>query len=127
MATLRERLLKAWTYKVGRDTAEDVAQETLLLLETKYAHVTGETDLVKLSFTISSYVEKSIRRKFKRDRELPTPDEWSPPDPAVSQEYSAFLATVRSKIAELRGRCPELLPDAVSPHSSPNSSMTDFR
>jgi len=109
LSLIRERLLRAWTYRVGRDTAEDIAQETLLLLETKYRHIAGETDLVKLSFTISTYMEQTIRRKLKRDREAPHAEGWNPPDPASNQEYNAFLAAVRARIGELTGRCPKLL------------------
>jgi DNA-directed RNA polymerase specialized sigma24 family protein len=109
LSTIRERLLRAWTYKVGKDAAEEIAQETLLLLETKYKQVTGVADLVKLSFTISTHVDQTLRRKMKVGRELPPPDGWNPPDPARGQEYDMLLASIRSRIGELTGRCPELL------------------
>ena len=109
LSSIRERLLRAWTYKVGKDVAEDIAQETLLLLESKYKHVTGATDLVKLSFTISTHVDQTLRRKLKAGRELPPLEGWNPPDPACSQEYEMLLSSIRSRIGELTGRCPELL------------------
>jgi DNA-directed RNA polymerase specialized sigma24 family protein len=109
LSTIRVRLLRAWTYKVGHDLAEDIAQETLLLLETKYPEVTEPADLVRLSFTISTHVDQTMRRKMRVGRELPPPEGWNPPDPAAGQEYEVLLKGIRSRIGELTGRCPELL------------------
>jgi RNA polymerase sigma-70 factor (ECF subfamily) len=109
LSAIRDRILRAWTYKVSKDVAEDVAQETLLLLETKYRHVMNDPDLVKLSFTISTHVYQTIRRKMKVGRELPPTEGWNPPDPGHSQEYQTLLSSIRSRISQLTGRCPELL------------------
>src|SRR5690349_19165063 len=109
LPVIRERLLRAWTYKAGKDVAEEIAQETLLLLESKYRQVTGVTDLVRLSFAISTHVSQTLRRRMRVGTYVSPPDQWDPVDPARGQEHQLLLSSIRSHIAQMKGRCPELL------------------
>src|SRR6202035_3073014 len=52
--------------RVGRDAAEDLAQEVLVLLHEKYSHVTRLEELVPLSFQILRLKLVSSRRKSAR-------------------------------------------------------------
>ena len=49
---LRERIIGFGQSRVGRDAAEDLAQEALLLLSTKYAHLERLSDLMSVAFKI---------------------------------------------------------------------------
>src|SRR5262245_11526859 len=52
--------------RIGRDTAEDLAQEVLALLHEKYGQVTRLEELVPLSFQILRFKLVSLRRKAAR-------------------------------------------------------------
>ena len=49
---LRERILAFATLRVSRDRAEDLAQDVLVVLHDKYAHVMELTELVPLAFQV---------------------------------------------------------------------------
>jgi RNA polymerase sigma-70 factor (ECF subfamily) len=51
---------------MGRDAAEDFAQEVLLLLEEKYPHVTALDELLPLSLQIVRFKIAGARRKSMR-------------------------------------------------------------
>src|SRR6266508_732868 len=63
---LRRRLVSFGASRVQRDVAEDLAQETLLLLTTKYAEVTGLNALLPLSLKIMRFKILSHRRKDRK-------------------------------------------------------------
>src|SRR5260370_35226923 len=52
--------------RVGRDAAEDLAQEVLVLLHEKYPQVTRLEELLPLSFQILRFKLISLRRKAAR-------------------------------------------------------------
>src|SRR4030081_3219214 len=77
LATLRERIINYAASRVGRDAAEDLAQETLLLIEQKYPHLHAESDLLPVAITIMQYKMRAYHRKAWRKAEgqaLPVDD-----------------------------------------------------
>src|SRR5260370_7416743 len=76
---------------IQRDVAEDLAQEVLMLLHEKYAHLDRAEDLLPLSLQIVRFKIMSLRRKSVRRGEynqvsitdIQLPDlESNPPDAA---------------------------------------------
>lgn len=100
---------------LSRDTAEDLAQEVLMLLHEKYAHLDRVEDLLPLSMQIVRYKIMSLRRKSVRRGEytqvsvtdLPLPDLH--PDAATLMERKEMLARLEQAIGKLGGRCRELI------------------
>jgi RNA polymerase sigma-70 factor (ECF subfamily) len=66
LATLRERIVAYATFRLGRDNAEDLAQEVLLLLETKYPQVVKLEEMLPLAFQIIRFKISDFRRKAAR-------------------------------------------------------------
>ncbi len=67
LRSLRENVLRYAAARIGPDKAEEVAQETLMLLITKYAGVTGQDELVPLSIGIAKNMLRKIRRFGSRE------------------------------------------------------------
>ncbi len=107
LAGITERLVTSWTYKVGADMAQDIAQETWLALRKGYSHLEDETELIKLAFKISRYI--SIRARVRAGREPALPEEWDPVAIGLGADDHVLAVQVREAIRELTGRCPELL------------------
>ena len=106
--------------------AEDVAQETLLLLSTKYAHVAAAEELVALAARIAALQAlRRIWRKAKRRRALgETPRHRRPrtapqtlssaaesdaPDPEAIARDRQRLSMLVEAVAKLEGKCREIL------------------
>src|SRR5262245_2823051 len=70
LAALRERIVAYAASRLGRDTAEDLAQEVLMLIETKYGHVESMDELVPLSFQILRFKMNDLIRKRQRRGEF---------------------------------------------------------
>jgi RNA polymerase sigma-70 factor (ECF subfamily) len=70
LGRLRERIVGFAASRMGRDTAEDLAQEVLLLLEEKYPHVTELGELLPLSLRIVRFKMAGARRKSVRRGEM---------------------------------------------------------
>lgn len=85
----------------------DIAQETWVVLRTRYAHIGDETELVKIAFGISRNICSHIRARA--GREQPPPEDWTPAASGPSADAQVFEAQVREAIKTLTGRCPELL------------------
>src|ERR1017187_3795216 len=64
---VRERILHYGTSKVGRDAAEDLAQETLMLLDQKYGHLESPEDLVPLAIRIMQLKLRALARSRRTD------------------------------------------------------------
>ncbi len=115
LAQLRERIVAFAAFHVSRDAAEDLAQEVLMLLHEKYAHLDRAEDLLPLSLQIVRFKMMSLRRKAARRGEytqvsvtdLPLPD--LQPDPATSLERKETLEHLRRAMGQLGGRCREIL------------------
>jgi RNA polymerase sigma-70 factor, ECF subfamily len=63
---LRERIVRFAASKVSREAAEDVAQETMLVLLEKYSSVSQPEDLVPLAIEIARLKIWGTRRKAAR-------------------------------------------------------------
>ena len=100
---------------LSRDAAEDLAQEVLMLLHEKYAHLERPEDLLPLSLQIVRFKIMSLRRKAVRRGEytqvsitdIPLPDLNA--DPASYVERKEMLERLTHAIGQLGGRCRELI------------------
>ncbi len=98
----------------GACTAEDVAQDTLLVLEEKYSHVEGLEDLVPLAMQIARYKimalhTKSIaprRRHVGPGRRFPIADPAE--DPEAMLERRQRLDRLETALLALGDRCRDL-------------------
>jgi RNA polymerase sigma-70 factor, ECF subfamily len=115
LAKLRERIVMFAASHLSRDVAEDLAQEVLMLLHEKYAHLERPEDLLPLSLQIVRFKIMSLRRKAVRRGEysqvsitdIPLPDLDA--NPADSLERKEMLERLRGAIAQLGERCRELI------------------
>jgi RNA polymerase sigma-70 factor (ECF subfamily) len=114
LARLRERIVAFAASQLSRDIAEDVAQEVLLLLHTKYREVALLEDLLPLSLQIARFKIVSFRRKAHRRGEDTQVQVEDVPvaavglDPAASLEKKEMLERLTAALAKLEGRCREL-------------------
>jgi RNA polymerase sigma-70 factor (ECF subfamily) len=115
LAKLRERIVAFAASHIQRDAAEDVAQETLMLLHEKYAHLERPEDLLPLSFQIVRFKIMSLRRKAVRRGEydqvsvtdIPLPDLDA--NPADYLERKEMLERLTAAVAQLGERCREMI------------------
>ncbi len=115
LAALRERIVAFAASRLGRDIAEDLAQEVLLLLCEKYPEVERIEDLLPLClkivrFKMVALVRKSVRRGEYHQAdaaELPLADSGDSPEAiAARHELTGRLLSV---IRRMGPRCKELL------------------
>ncbi|HYI94848.1 MAG TPA: sigma-70 family RNA polymerase sigma factor [Bryobacteraceae bacterium] len=114
LARLRERIVAFAASRMGRDIAEDLAQDVLIVIEEKYGHVLELGDLLPLSLQIVRFKMAGARRKSLRHGEsskaaidelqLPSPS-LSPEDQAARQQSVERLTAAVQKLGE---RCREL-------------------
>lgn len=112
---LRERIVGLAASRLQRDAAEDLAQEVLILLHEKYAHLDRLEDLLPLSLQILRFKMMAYRRKAQRRGEytrVPI-DEIQVPDGSSDPLDAARQAEMRERllasIATLGERCRKLL------------------
>ena len=112
---LRERIVAFAASRITGDSAEDLAQEVLILLHEKYNHVDRLEELVPLSLQIARFKIMSLRRKSLRHGEysrvsladIQLPDLEA--DPAVQAERRQMLERLTQAVAQLGERCRDLL------------------
>ena len=126
---VRARILAAARRSLFPADAEDLTQDVLLVLSTKYTHVGAPEELVAVAAQIMRFKRAALWRKAARRRAagavpLPSPDEDAP-DPvegvadegAPDPERIAFdrerLRRLAEAAARLDGRCRELLRDKL--------------
>jgi RNA polymerase sigma-70 factor (ECF subfamily) len=115
LAKLRERIVRFAASHLQRDAAEDLAQEVLMLLHEKYAHLERPDDLLPLSLQIVRFKIMSQRRKSARRGEytqvsvtdLPLPDLDA--NPADAFERKEMLERLSRAMGQLGERCRELM------------------
>jgi RNA polymerase sigma-70 factor, ECF subfamily len=115
LAGLRERILAFATLRVSRDRAEDLAQEVLVVLHEKYAHVKELTELVPLAFQVLRFKmldahRKSLRRgEYNQDSvdDLPLADPGD--NPMIQLDQKQRVDRLLAAMAQLGERCRELL------------------
>ena len=66
LALLRERIVRFAASRLSRDSAEDLAQEVLLVLHEKYSTLDRVEDLLPLSLEIARFKILAARRKIVR-------------------------------------------------------------
>lgn len=114
LATLRERMVAFAASRYGRDGAEDVAQEVLVVVHDKYSHVERMEDLVPLSFQILRFKLAAARRKvLRRGEHLQADVEELPlagdaPDAEALLARKELLVRLKAGLAQLGPRCQEL-------------------
>jgi RNA polymerase sigma-70 factor (ECF subfamily) len=111
---LRERILAFATSRGGRDGAEDLAQDVMMVLHEKYPNVTELTKLVPLSFQILRFKILDRHRKTLRrgeynqnsidDHPLVDPGD----DPSRQAEQKERVAQLISALQQLGERCQKI-------------------
>ena len=112
---LRERIVAYAASHLSRDAAEDLAQETLILLHEKYGHVQKLEELLPLALQIVRFKMMGLRRKALRHGEytqvsiadIQIPDLES--NPADYVERKEMLGRLTRALAQLGPRCRELM------------------
>jgi RNA polymerase sigma-70 factor (ECF subfamily) len=112
---LRERIVGFAASRMQRDAAEDLAQETLILLHEKYGHLDRLEDLLPLALKIVRFKMLAYRRKARRHGEykqlsvddIQTPDGHA--DALTSMEQRETRERLMAAIAALGERCRKLL------------------
>jgi RNA polymerase sigma-70 factor (ECF subfamily) len=111
LAALRERIVAFAASRISRDVAEDLAQEVLILLHEKYAHVQRLDELLPLSLQIVRFKMMGLHRKSSRRGEYTqvSVDEIQLPDdefdPSVYVERREMLDRLTTAITGLGDRC----------------------
>lgn len=114
LGKLRERIVAFAASKIQRDAAEDLAQEVLLLLHSKYGHLERLEDLVPLSLRIVRFKVMAYRRKAARRGELKQvpADEIQLPDHGADPLGMAEQVEMRERlvkaVSQLGERCRKL-------------------
>lgn len=115
LAQLRERIVRfAASHGLG-EAAEDLAQEVLMVLHEKYAHLDRPEDLLPVALQVVRYKMLALRRKAARHgdwrqvsiADVPLPDLEA--DPAMRAERQEMLERLARAAGQLSGRCRELL------------------
>jgi RNA polymerase sigma-70 factor, ECF subfamily len=115
LTQLRTRILGFAASRVSRDMAEDIVQDTLLLLSTKYAHLSSLSDLVPLSMRIVRLKLMNHWRKAKRAPVLSVDGPNPPPEPKAAEDVEdqvqkrMMLDGLLRGIDKLSERCRQLM------------------
>ncbi len=113
LETLRLRLLSAARRRMSPADAEDLTQDALLLLTTKYAEVRDPAQLVALGLEILRKKRADLWRRAARRGEATAEDPAAlahagpPPDTVAADRERLRLFT--DAAARLDGRCREIL------------------
>ena len=100
--------------RMARDLAEDMVQETLMVLERKYADVDRVEDLLPLSLQVLRFkMMASWRKAARRGENTAVPvDEgrvaYSGDDPEAAAGRAEMLARLQTALKHLEPRCREL-------------------
>ncbi len=114
LLVIRERILAYAASRIGKESAEDLTQDALMLLEQKYAHVEPLDELLPLAFQIVRFKLVDYRRKsHRRGEHNSVPVEEMPiadgrPDPAAAAERRELEERLSAALDQLEGRCREI-------------------
>jgi RNA polymerase sigma-70 factor, ECF subfamily len=123
LARLRERIRRFAASKLAGDSAEDVAQEVLLVLHEKYPTLERVEDLLPLSLEIARFKILAARRKVVRRGEhtqvsvddLPLAGGGA--DPFEQASRNQRMARLEAVLADLGEKCRELFRLKLEGHS----------
>jgi RNA polymerase sigma-70 factor (ECF subfamily) len=111
---LRERIVAFATSRGWRESAEDLAQEVMIVLHEKYANVTALDELVPLSFQVLRFKMLDLHRKSLRRGEynqesvetlnLPDPGD----DPPTQLDRKRQVERLIAALGQMGDRCREL-------------------
>lgn len=112
---LRERILALAASRLRGGAAEDLTQETMLVLHEKYGHVERMEELLPLAFQILRFkLAAHVRKQYRRGEmtaadatETPLAD--GGPDPEQRALREETRAALREALSGLGERCRELL------------------
>jgi RNA polymerase sigma-70 factor, ECF subfamily len=106
---LRERIVGFAASKLRGDTAEDLAQEVLVVLHEKYEHVTRLEDLLPLALQIVRFKMLASRRKSVRRGEYTqvSVDDLQVADGAEDPAMAAERAEMRERLMQAISRMGE--------------------
>jgi RNA polymerase sigma factor (sigma-70 family) len=115
IALLRERLVRFGQSKVGREVAEDLTHDTLMLLPEKYPRVERISDLLPLAMRVMQLKMMDYKRgQFRRHEhtrqdpeDLDLADLGLRPDEIL--EAKEFAAHMAAAMARLGPKCREIL------------------
>lgn len=114
LSLIRERVLVFTASRTGRDTAEDIAQETMLVLHNRYSHLTEAGDLVPLAIQIARFKISAYFRKVRRrgENNAISVDELQLPNGEVDPDTLAIrrqlMERLRTALPRLGDRCRQL-------------------
>ena len=114
LTSLRERILAFATLRVSKAQAEGLAQEVLVVLYEKYAHVTELSELVPLAFQVLRFKMLDAHRKSLRRGEYNQESVDDHPltdlgdDPATQLDQRQRVERLLAAIGQLGERCREL-------------------
>ena len=114
LARLRERMVAFAASRHESGSAEDLAQEVLVVIHEKYAHLEHMEDLVPLCFQILRFKMAAWRRKaFRHGEHCQVAPEDLPlasgePSPESEYEKRQLLERLTVALARLGTRCREL-------------------
>lgn len=114
LGLLRERMVAFAASRMGRETAEDLAQEVLVVMEQKYRHVEEPEELLPLGLKVLRFKMMGLHRRRSRRgeyRQVAVEDEplTNPaPDPETLAQRAEARRKLREAMKKLDGRCREL-------------------
>jgi RNA polymerase sigma-70 factor (ECF subfamily) len=114
LVRIRRRLVSFAASRVQRDVAEDLTQDTLLLLTTKYREVTDLEDLLPLSIKVMRFKILSYHRKAHRRGEdtsvaiedVDVRDQSTSPHTLAEQRQA--VEQLKAALRQLSERCRKL-------------------
>ena len=115
LLSLRERIVAFAASRIGKDVAEDLAQEVLIVLHEKYSHVTRPEELLPLALQIIRFKMMALRRKSVRrgeytqvsitDIQLPDLDA----DPVDFVARKQMMERLTKAMGQLGERCRQMM------------------
>jgi RNA polymerase sigma-70 factor (ECF subfamily) len=115
LARLRERIVAFAASRISRESAEDLAQEVLVVIHEKYGHLERLEDLLPLSLQIMRFKMMAAKRKSYRHGEhtqtavddIQLPDRG--PDPEEATERQERLKRLAAAMQQLGERCRKIM------------------
>jgi RNA polymerase sigma-70 factor (ECF subfamily) len=128
LALLRERIVAFAASRIARESAEDLAQDVMLLLHEKYPHVESLEELVPLCLRILRFKMAAAYRKAARHG-VEVPAEETPladgnPDPETRAGRRELAERLEKAVRKLPSRCRELLRLKLEGRSFPEIQKT---